>query len=134
MISASFSFTPGTVNAAALIAAVGAGVAAGAKIIADEAKITVPIDTGALQASIGAQDAVVDGNTATALVTAGESYAPYVEFGTGQRGMESAGAGEGPYSPHWPGMVAQPYMRPALDTRRNDVFEAIAQEVAGALA
>ena len=107
---------------------------AGAKIIAEEAKATVPVDTGALQASIEAQEAEQVGNTAVALVTAGESYAPYVEFGTGQRGMSSPGAGEGPYSPHWPGMAAQPYMRPALDTRRNDVFEAIAQEVAGVLA
>ena len=49
-------------------------------------------------------------------------------------GEGSAGAGPGPYDPNWPGMEALPYMRPPLDTRRDDVFAAIAEEVAGALA
>jgi HK97 gp10 family phage protein len=133
MIGATATFTPGAVDAGTILAAVVAGVAIGAKIIEEEAKSICPVDTGALQASIQAQEPVTEGNQVTAEIIAGEHYAAYVEYGTGERGAASAGAGEGPYSPHWPGMAAQPYMRPPLDTRRGDVFDAIAQEVAGAL-
>lgn len=134
MIGATATFTPGSVNASAILAAVAAGVNAGAKIIEEEAKSICPVDTGALQASIEAQPAAIEGNSVTAEITASETYAAFVEYGTGQRGAGSAGAGPGPYDPHWPGMAAQPYMRPPLDTRRGDVFDTIAQEVAGALA
>jgi HK97 gp10 family phage protein len=44
-----------------------------------------------------------------------KEYAEYVEFGTGIRGEASPGAGDGPYNPAWPGMPAQPYVRPAYD-------------------
>lgn len=133
MIGATATFTPGAVDASRILAAVSAGVALGAKIIEEEAKSICPVDTGALQASIQAQEPLEDGNQVTAEIVATADYAAYVEYGTGERGAASAGAGEGPYSPHWPGMAAQPYMRPPLDTRRGDVFDAIAQEVAGAL-
>jgi hypothetical protein len=50
-----------------------------------------------------------------------------VEFGTGRRGASSAGAGPYSYDPNWPGMVAQPYMRPALDTARPQILAAFAE-------
>jgi len=134
MIGATATFTPGSVNASAILAAVARGVDAGTKILAEESRSIVSVDKGDLQDSIGPQPAEIDGNVVTGLVTAGTDHNFFVEYGTGQRGAGSAGAGEGPYSPHWPGMAAQPYMRPPLDTRRGDVFDAIAQEVAGALA
>jgi hypothetical protein len=60
-------------------------------------------------------------------VQATSPHAAYVEFGTGQRGAASAGAGNGPYSETWPGMPAQPYLRPALDTARPAILGAFAR-------
>lgn len=64
--------------------------------IADRARRFVPIDTGALQGTIR----VEDGDDETILVKAGGQgdvdYALYVELGTSK-------------------MMAQPYMRPAID-------------------
>ncbi len=117
---------------------VSAGVSRGAQIIEEEAKANAPVLTGELRDSIHAQAAEQDkdlsgsGNARTAVVTVDAEHGPYVEYGTGERGMESPGAGQGPYSPTWKGMPAQPYLRPALDTRRQDVLEAIGAEVASA--
>ena len=81
------------------------------------AKEYCPVDTGALQDSITIDPP--DGDTAiTGSVAPHMFYAPFVEYGTGQRGDPSA-----PY-PHvetWPGQPAQPYMRPALDEARGKV-------------
>jgi len=56
-------------------------------------------------------------------------YASYVEFGTGRRGDPSA-----PY-PHTdkPGMVAQPFMRPALDENREAIDGLFREQLATAL-
>lgn len=110
------------------------GVGRGAVVIQEEAQATVAVRTGDLRDSIQAQPPVVSGSVVSAEVTAGTDHAFFVEYGTGRRGAASAGAGDVSYNEDWPGMAAQPYMRPALDTRRQDVFDAIAEEVAGALA
>ena len=95
--------------------------AAGA-LIRDTAKELCPVRTGELRDSI---DMTVEdtGKTVRAVVEASAAHADYVEFGTGRRGAESPGAGAGPYSPTWPGMPAQPYMRPALDQSREAILE-----------
>jgi HK97 gp10 family phage protein len=93
-----------------------------------EAQAIVPIDTGELQSSIGTGPVELVGNTVSGTVEATAPYAAYVEFGTGQRGAASAGAGAGPYSPTWPGMPAQPYLRPALDTARPAILGAFADQ------
>lgn len=131
MIQATATFRPGALPPS-IMAAVARGVTRAAEMVAEEARMLVPVDTGALSASIEAREADVDASTATAKVVAGEPYAAYVEYGTGQRGSASPGAGPGPYDPAWPGMAAQPYMRPAIDTRRSDALSAIAEEVRGA--
>jgi hypothetical protein len=133
MIGASFTldFNTAVVGTAAL-AAVSAGVARASVIIAEEAQGIVHVRSGELRDSIQAQEPVIDGNTATAEVTAGTDHNFYVEYGTGKRGEASPGAGPGPYDPNWPGMDALPYMRPPLDTRRDDVFSVIAEEVENA--
>lgn len=74
----------------------------------------VPVDTGELKAS-GHVVVTEAGSTVTASVVFDAPHAVYAEFGTGIRGAESPGAGPGPYSPSWPGMAAQPYLRPAID-------------------
>lgn len=133
MISATSTFTPGASVRDKVLAALARGVEAGARIIAEEAKATVTVDTGDVQSKIEAREAVIAGDTASADVVSGSDHGGYLEFGTGQRGESSAGAGPGPYDPNWPGMVASPYLRPALDTKRAEVMDAINQEVAGAL-
>lgn len=92
------------------------------------AKELCPVDTGALQASITTE---VDesGKTIIGCVAPHTDYAAYVEYGTGIRGAASPGAGEGPYSSTWAGMVAQPYMRPALDESKPKIAEIFTNDV-----
>lgn len=136
-------------NPAGLLAKVGQalydGVLDAATIVEEEAISRCPVDTGALVSSIsidiqrGIQSAKAGGPlhsslfSVSAQVAPHTDYAAYVEFGTGVRGAASAGAGPGPYNPSWPGMVAQPYMRPALDNNRGAAEDAIKSAVADAL-
>ncbi len=93
-----------------------------AQIVLVEAQAIVPVDTGALRDSGSVQPASVVNSRALAEVVFAEPYAAYVEFGTGVRGSKSPGAGPYPYNPGWPGMAAQPYLRPALDTARAEML------------
>ena len=107
----------------------------GCAMIKDRAQEIVPVDTGALRESIdyqvyrGIQNIERGGSiggsafSVTGIVQPDEPYAAYVEFGTGIRGASSPGAGAGPYSSTWPGMPAQPYMRPALDESRDSILD-----------
>ncbi len=88
----------------------------------------VPVDTGNLRESITVS-VEETGSTVVGRVSTDVEYAAYVEYGTGMRGMESAGAGAGPYNPNWPGMPAQPYMRPALDEARGAIKEIFASNI-----
>ena len=83
----------------------------------------VPVDTGALKAS-GQTSVEWVGTKVTGYVVYARYYAAYVEFGTGRRGAESPGAGPYEYKQSWPGMVAQPYLRPSLDQGRSQVLDA----------
>lgn len=91
-----------------------ASVEAVAQRIFDLSQDFVPVRSGELKAS---GKVVIDdsGKTAVGTVVYTAEHAPYVEFGTGIAGAASAGAGPGPYRNDWPGMVAQPYLRPAMD-------------------
>lgn len=133
MIGATAIFTPGASVRDRILAAVGRGVEMAARLVADEARSTVAIDTGDVQSKIEAKESTITGNIVTAAVVSGSDHGGYLEYGTGQRGESSAGAGPGPYDPNWTGMVAQPYLRPALDTKRDEVIAAINQEVASEL-
>ena len=112
--------------------AVVASVKASVKLIENAAKAKAPVDTGALRDSITSS---VDesGKTVVGQVGPNVHYAMYVEFGTGIRGAASPGAGAGPYNPSWPGMPAQPYMRPAIDENRDAVKELFKGEISLAL-
>ena len=99
----------------------------GCEAVVAEAQTIVPVDTGALKESIHTASVELVGSTVQGHVVADEPYAAYVEYGTGQRGAASPGAGPGPYSPSWPGQMAQPYMRPALDTARPAILGAFAK-------
>lgn len=101
--------------------AVRAGVAAFTQAIYDESQSLVRVRTGELKAS-GKQVITETEKRVTGHVVYDAPHAGYVEFGTGIRGAESAGAGPYSYSATWPGMPAQPYLRPALDIARETGF------------
>ena len=85
------------------------GLERGAKKIQKNAKMLAPVDTGHLRNSIKTKsETIQDG--ASAQVFTNTEYAPYVEFGTGQRGRESdIDRPEGvSYKADWPGQTAQP--------------------------
>jgi len=60
-------------------------------------------------------------------------YAPYVEYGTGQRGVESNPVYEGEtpvqHSADWRGMEAQPFLRPAFYNNQKKVSDLIGKYV-----
>lgn len=95
----------------------------GAGIVLEEAEAIVPADTGELRESGHVETVESSGPKPSAAVVFDTPYAAYVEYGTGIRGAASEGAGEGPYSDSWPGMPAQPYVRPALDAARPAIVE-----------
>jgi len=115
--------------AASVTPAVQNAVLAVAQLIVEEAQSICPVDTGALRDSITASVQVTD-KTVSGIVTAAMFYAAYVEYGTGIRGAESPGAGPYPYNMAWPGMPAQPYMRPAIDTVRQVIADLLASQIA----
>ena len=107
-----------------------ASVKAAQGLIVQEAKALCPVgETGDLRDSIGPEDPEETGKSVVGAVTASAPYAGYVEYGTGIRGSKSEGAGPYPYSPTWPGMEAQPFLRPALDTTREAVKELFASNL-----
>ena len=96
------------------------GLERGAKKIQKNAKMLAAVDTGHLRNSIKTKsETIQDG--ASAQVFTNTEYAPYVEFGTGQRGRESdIDRPEGvSYKADWPGETAQPYMTPAYLHAKN---------------
>ncbi len=125
ILHATATFRPG--NTAGLYAQVAAGLYAGvteaAALVEGEAKTLCPVDTGALRDSIdtvitrginavAGSDAALSAGlfTVQAVISPHQPYSIFVEFGTGQRGAASPGAGAGPYGDR-PGQIAQSYMR-----------------------
>lgn len=117
--TSSFSGLNLAVAEAAFRAANRLSVEQSAAVVLEEAEAIVAVDTGELRDS-GHIEVVSDSSAA---VVFDSPHAAFVEYGTGQRGAASPGAGEGPYDPNWPGMVAQPFLRPALDTARPAIVE-----------
>lgn len=86
----------------------------GAKKIQKNAKYLAPVDTGKLRNSIKTKSQTTQEGVEAQVYTNTE-YAPYVEFGTGQRGSESNinRPARVSYKADWKGMSAQPFMTPA---------------------
>lgn len=99
------------------------GAQAGAQVVYQESQLRVPVDTGELKAS-GGTSVEWTGKRVNGYVEYAAGHAAYVEFGTGIRGASSSGAGPFPYSTSWPGQVAQPYLRTALDISRDRILDA----------
>lgn len=94
------------------------------------AKRNVPVDTGNLRTSIHAK-IKEEGNIVTGTVEPTVEYAPYPEFGTGQRGASSKiERPEGVhYSADWKGQDAQPYMYPAYLYQRDKLLPNIKKQL-----
>lgn len=109
--------------------AVSAAVQESCELIQSLAQGYCPVDTGALQASITIDPLDDSGVTVVGAVGPHMPYASYVEYGTGERGDPTA-----PYShvSGWPGMSAQPYMRPALDEARGQVKDIFIRQIGAA--
>ena len=86
------------------------------------AKENCPADTGILRDSIHSEvrskAEQIEGEVATNV-----EYAAYVEFGTGQRGMETNTNTEVEvsYRADWAGQKAQPYMYPAFTQTKEEL-------------
>lgn len=112
--------------------AVEKGLGRSAKKIQKNAKVLAPVDTGALRNSIKTSTSKQNG-IVNAKVYTNTEYAPYVEFGTGQRGMSSDidrpnGVS---YNSEWKGQVAQPFMSPAYLHAKNS--KEVATEIASTI-
>lgn len=137
-LQASVTFRPrgniGQFIATVITPAVQTSVEQCGEIVVEAAKAYCPVDTGDLRDSIAYR--ITEGSrTITAVVDAAMPYAGYVEYGTGVRGANTPGVQPGPYpyDPSWPGMVAQPFMRPALDETRSVIRETFASNLAAAM-
>ena len=105
------------------------GVDEASERIFTEALALVPYKTGELHDSGALIPATDQGGQVVGGFEFTSDHAVYVEYGTGRRGASSPGAGEGPYDPNWPGMAAQPYVRPAMDNNHDLVVETVGGSV-----
>lgn len=103
------------------------GIIQSTKLVQATAKELCPVAEvagGTLRNSIFATTDTKGGNVIGKVCTTTE-YAAYVEFGTGQRGMESPSPPKSPedvsYRADWIGMRAQPYLYPALISNRDNI-------------
>lgn len=131
--SATFTGLNASVAARTFQTAARLSVEQSAEVVLEEAEALVPVDTGELRESGHIEIAAAQSlGLVSAHVIFDAEHAAFNEFGTGQRGAASPGAGEGPYSPNWPGMPATPYLRPALDTARPAIAEIFRDNMAAA--
>lgn len=97
-----------------------------------EAKKLCPEDSGYLKNSIKSKTEVNE-NGIVAAVTTNVEYAPYQEFGTGQKGDSSPTPpkydGNLAYRQDWKGIPAQPFLYPALKNNEDKVMESIQEDL-----
>lgn len=117
---------------AAIDARVTEGVTKWARAVLETAQALVPVRSGDLRNSGHIVVTQTRGSISAAVVFDSD-HSVFVEFGTGRRGASSAGAGDVPYNPNWPGMPAQPYLRPAFDEHRNEAQGMVRETIAVAV-
>lgn len=101
-------------------------------LVESTAKELVPVDSGRLRSSIASEVEKVATNVIKGLVGTNVEYAKYVEFGTSSH-MITADSGYLHFtvdgeevftkSVNHPGTEAQPFLRPAIETHRDDIIE-----------
>jgi len=108
------------------------GIKKAAVKVQGDAKLLAPVNTGRLRNSIQAETKEIGGKVVGRIFTNLE-YAPYVEFGTGQRGEASPSPPKSPddlyYRQDWVGMEAQPYMYPAAKQNEKVVPKIVGDEI-----
>ncbi len=133
MISARAVFTPrsslGQFIPVKIVPGVKASVQASCDLIEQTAKLYCPVDTGDLKDSI-TSEVTESGSTVVGKVGPHMPYADYVEYGTGSKGDPAA-----PYAhvESWPGMKAQPYMRPALDEGKPAILDLFKSNISSSI-
>lgn len=109
------------------------GVERATKTVQTVAKLLCPVDTGYLRESIQASFAWQPSGECIGTVGTVVEYAPYVEFGTGQKGSASPSPPKAPlesgYREDWRGQFAQPYLYPALVDNRARVLKHLEHEL-----
>lgn len=136
ILKATARYTPragsGQFVKAVITPAATASVKASCQMIFDRSQELVAVRTGELKASgkvvIEEGEATVSGK-----VVYDNGHAGYVEFGTGIAGASSPGAGSFPYDPEWPGMVAQPFLRPAYEESKPAILELFRSNISTAV-
>jgi HK97 gp10 family phage protein len=101
-------------------------------LVEGDAKDLCAVDKGQTRNSIHSEVKVtfneVKGSTGTNV-----EQAPYLEFGTGQRGAESPSPpkydGQLGYREDWAGMPAQPFLYPAIQQNIDNIKEIMADEL-----
>jgi HK97 gp10 family phage protein len=109
------------------------GINQSVKKIQADAKLLAPVgDNGQLRNSIQANVETRNGSP-VGVVSTNLHYAPYVEFGTGQRGEASSAPpkwdGNLNYRQDWAGMPAQPFMFPAAQQNKGVIPEIVSRVV-----
>lgn len=94
-------------------------------LVEGDAKRLCPVDTGRLRSSI-TTEIKYGRNNPIASVGTNVEYAPYVEFGTGERGDQSVD-----HRIDWLGQPPHPYLRPALafNEKNGNIEKIISFEV-----
>lgn len=98
--------------------------------VRDDARLRCPVDTGDLRQSID-KETKVSGDKVTTTVGTSMEYAPYVEFGTGQKGEATNGNSnvDVSYRQDWVGQPAQPILYPALKDNEDQLAEKIKKDL-----
>lgn len=112
------------------------------------ASTKVPVRTGRLQQSINTR---VSASKSAVTITiganarsdnedgTGEMYGPFIEYGTGQRGMAGGNTYDGhtndeiEYNAAWPGMDARPFIRPAVYDLQEQLVKDLGRAIAEAV-
>jgi len=106
------------------------GVNSSLRMLFDLSQSRVAVKTGELKGSGAIIEATDKGGMATGSVVYTAGHAGYVEFGTGIRGSSSSGASSKvSYSPTWPGMPAQSYLRSSADELRQAIKAQMRQDL-----
>lgn len=99
------------------------------KLVAQRATRKAPIDKGRLKRSITHGQPERQGDRYRIEVGTNVEYAPYQEFGTGDKAEDPSKSKD----PTRPGIPPHPYLRPALKESKDDIRKLITKSVRGAL-
>ena len=104
-------------------------------LVSNQAKLLTPVDTGDLRGSIRSHVRIVSPKNIVGIVGTSLEYAPYVEFGTGVRGM-ATNTNENvniSHDPAWTGQEAQPYLYPAITMNKERIIKIFSTDLVKAI-